>query len=85
VAVTKNYLASDTHSRHAGGGELRYFIQSKEIVMNNNLYYIVYSMDNRYCETDSLFTYPQAIIEKSILEDDGAKNVKILKNESVLN
>ncbi|AYB70880.1 hypothetical protein SEA_YABOI_42 [Streptomyces phage Yaboi] len=53
--------------------------------MNNvDRYYLKYELDGKMYETDALYPIRQARIEKSILEDDGAKNVQIVKYVSVL-
>jgi hypothetical protein len=47
-------------------------------------FFITYELDGSKFQTDQLYLRAQANIEKSILEEDGAKNVKIVKYNSVL-
>jgi hypothetical protein len=50
----------------------------------NDRYYITYSLDGAYGETDALFNKAEANKFKVILEEDGYKNVEIVKYNSVL-
>ncbi|QDF17215.1 hypothetical protein SEA_BIRCHLYN_39 [Streptomyces phage Birchlyn] len=51
---------------------------------NVDRYYLKYELDGQTYETDALYPIRQARVEKSILEEDGAKNVRIVKYISVL-
>ncbi|AXH69909.1 hypothetical protein SEA_SPILLED_42 [Streptomyces phage Spilled] len=51
---------------------------------NVDRYYLKYELDGQTYETDALYPIRQARVEKSILEEDGAKNVRIVKYVSVL-
>ena len=53
-------------------------------MINVDRYYLKYELDGQPYETSELYSKRQAVIEKSILEDDGAKNVQIVKYVSVL-
>ena len=53
-------------------------------MINVDRYYLKYELDGQSYETSELYTARQARVEKSILEDDGAKNVQIVKYVSVL-
>lgn len=47
-------------------------------------FYLTYEIDGVKCETNDLYVRSQANIEKAILEEDGAKNVKIVPYQSRL-
>ncbi|AXH66549.1 hypothetical protein SEA_STARBOW_40 [Streptomyces phage Starbow] len=51
---------------------------------NVDRYYLKYELDGQTYETDALYPIRQARVEKSILEEDGAKSVRIVKYVSVL-
>ncbi|ASR77526.1 hypothetical protein SEA_PARADIDDLES_36 [Streptomyces phage Paradiddles] len=45
----------------------------------NHRFYLTYELDGVKLETDELFNRSSANIQKAILEEDGARNVKIVK------
>jgi hypothetical protein len=47
-------------------------------------YYLTYEMNGVLNETTELYSRSQASIEKRILEEDGAKNVKVVPYRSRL-
>lgn len=47
-------------------------------------FYITYELDGKKYSTDAVYPRMQANVEKAILEEDGAKNVKLVKYRSVL-
>lgn len=51
---------------------------------NNHRFYLTYELDGTKQETDELYNRNQANIEKSILEEDGAKNVRIVKYDHLI-
>ncbi|ASR77305.1 hypothetical protein FDI36_gp218 [Streptomyces phage NootNoot] len=48
-------------------------------MQNNHRFYLTYELDGVKLETDELFNRSSANIQKAILEEDGARNVKIVK------
>ncbi|AIW02542.1 hypothetical protein SEA_EVY_42 [Streptomyces phage Evy] len=50
-------------------------------MQNNHLFYLTYELDGKNLETEELFCRRSANFQKSILEEDGARNVKIVKFE----
>ena len=52
--------------------------------MFDEKYTIEYELDGNSYELNELFSKKQANIEKAILEEDGAKNVKLVKVRSAL-
>jgi len=66
------------------GGELIISIKGKEMDTSNSLYYLRYSMDGKFKETDELVSLDTAHREKLEFESDGAKNVEILPYRHVI-
>ncbi|AXH69567.1 hypothetical protein HWB79_gp246 [Streptomyces phage LukeCage] len=54
------------------------------MMINVDRYYLKYELDGKMYETSELYPIRQARIEKAILEEDGARNVQIVKYVSVL-
>jgi hypothetical protein len=50
----------------------------------NYFFYLSYEIDGVKKETRELFPRDQANLEKRILEEEGAKNVRLVKYQSVL-
>lgn len=50
----------------------------------NHFFYLEFELDGIKKETRELLTRNRANIEKRILEEEGAKNVKLVKYQSVL-
>ncbi|ASN73118.1 hypothetical protein SEA_WARPY_44 [Streptomyces phage Warpy] len=48
---------------------------------NNHTFYLTYELDGNKYETEEVFSHRSANFQKSILEEDGARNVKIVKFE----
>ena len=52
--------------------------------MFDEMYTIKYELDGNSYETREMYNRRQANIEKAILEEDGAKNVRLVKVRSAL-